>query len=150
MLGTVWLVRTTVVVPVRVDSASMHPTYDEGDVVLVSRRPPALADLARGDVIVFRSPADGARTIKRVVGVARDVLVVRDGELYVNEVSVPEPYVDHELVDGYYSATFTVPEDSVFVLGDNRGNSVDSRDYGPVTATELLGRPVLTLCPIIR
>lgn len=150
LLGALWLVRATVVVPVRIDSASMVGTYAEGDVVLVSRHPPDLADVARGDVVVFRSPADGRRTLKRVVGLGGDVLVVRDGELYVDEVAVPEPYVDHELVDGYFSATFAVPQGSLFVMGDNRGNSVDSRDYGPVEASLLLGRPVVRLWPLRR
>ncbi len=147
VLGAVLLVRATLVVPVRVDSASMDPTYGEGDVVLVSRRPPDVDDLTRGDLVVFRSPEDGARAIKRVIGLAGQEVVVLDGVLFVDAEPVDEPYVDPELVDGYYSRTFTVPEDSVFVMGDNRGNSVDSRDYGSVHSSDLLGRTLLTLWP---
>ncbi|WP_457205056.1 signal peptidase I [Nocardioides sp. P5_C9_2] len=148
LLGTIVVVRATLVVPVRVDSASMDPTYAEGDVVLVSRHPPELDDLTRGDLVVFRSPEDGARTIKRVVGLGGEVVVVLDGVLYVDDEPVTEPYVDPDTVAGYYSATFSVPEGSVFVLGDNRGNSVDSRDYGPVAASDLLGRSLMRLWPL--
>jgi signal peptidase I len=143
----VWMARATLVVPVRVDSASMVPTYAEGDVVLVSQRAPDVDDLRPGDLVVFRSPEDGVRTIKRVVGLGGQRVVVLDGVLFVDDEPVDEPYVEPELVDGYYSRTFTVPEGSVFVMGDNRGNSVDSRDYGPVGASDLLGRTLLRLWP---
>lgn len=141
-------VRATVVAPVRVGSSSMEPTLRQGDVVMVSRRAPAVADLARGDLVVFRWHGDGQQTLKRVVGLGGDVVVVRDAALYVNDERVAEPYVDHALIDGYYSATFTVPEGRVFVLGDNRGNSLDSRDFGPVDGADLTGRVVLRIWPL--
>jgi signal peptidase I len=126
----------------------MEPTLHHGDVVVVSRRPPAMADIARGDLVVFRWHGHGPRTLKRVVGLGGDVLVVRDAVLFVNGERVAEPYVDHTLIDGYYSSTFTVPEGSVFVLGDNRGNSLDSRDYGPVDGSDLTGRVLLRIWPL--
>ena len=150
LVGAVAFIRVFVAAPVRVESASMLPTYAAGDVVLVSRTAPALTELDRGDVVVFRSPEDGHRALKRVVALPGDVLVIRDSRLYVNEDAVEEPYVNHALIDGYYSRTFTVPERSVFVLGDNRGNSVDSRDYGSVAVDALLGRALLTLWPLTR
>lgn len=76
--------------------------------------------------------------------------MILDSELYVNDRLVPEAYVDHRAIDGYYSRTFTVPAGTVFVLGDNRGNSVDSRDYGPIVPDQLLGRAVFRLWPLIR
>ena len=121
----------------RVSSASMVPTYSPGDVVLVTQRPPDLADLERGDLVTFRSPEDGRRALKRVIGLPGEAVVIKDSELYVDDRVVDEAYVDHALIDGYYSRTYTVPAGSVFLLGDNRGNSVDSRDYGPVPARDL-------------
>lgn len=144
----IWLVRAAVVSPVRVGSASMEPTLHNGDVVMVSRRPPPVADLARGDLVVFRWHGQGPQTLKRVVGLGGDVVVVRDAALFVNRERVAEPYVDHALIDGYYSATFTVPQGSVFVLGDNRGNSLDSRDFGPVSGSDLVGRVLLRIWPV--
>jgi len=147
---TLGLLRATLFAPVRVASASMMPTYAAGDVVLVSERPPHLSDIDRGDLVTFRSPEDGHAALKRVIGLPGDSLVIRDSVLYVNERRVREPYVNHRLIDAYYSRTYTVPAASVFVLGDNRGNSVDSRDYGPISADELLGRPLFRLWPVIR
>lgn len=150
LMGAVALIRATVAFPVRVDSASMAPTYAAGDVVLVSRTPPRPDDLRHGDLVVFASPQDGRRTLKRVVGLPGDVLVILDSRLHVNEKPVEEPYVDHTMIEGYYSRTFTVPEDSAFVLGDNRGNSVDSRDYGSVPLDDLSGRVLLRVWPVAR
>ena len=150
LVGTVALVRATVAFPVRVDSASMMPTFSAGDVLLVSRAAPSLTDLHRGDLVVFASPQDGRRTLKRVVGLPGDVLVILDSRLHVNDKAVQEPYVDHAMIDGYYSRTFTVPDKDVFVLGDNRGNSVDSRDYGSVPLADLSGRVLVRLWPVAR
>lgn len=147
VLAAVVVLRTWVAFPVRVDSASMHPTFDAGDVVLVSRTPPAAGDVRRGDLVVFPSPEDGRRTLKRVVGVPGDVLVILDGLLYVDDEPQDEAYVDRTMLEGYYSRTVRVPAGSVFVLGDNRGNSVDSRDYGAVSLDALTGRVLLTVWP---
>lgn len=145
MLAAVAVVRALVVMPVTVESSSMLPTLRPGDVVLITSTPPSLEELDRGDLIVFRSPDDGRRAIKRVVGLPGDRLVVLDGQLYVDGRAVTEPWVDTASVDGYYSQTFEVPAGTVFVFGDNRGNSVDSRDYGPVSGADLLGRALLRL-----
>lgn len=147
LAGVVVLVRATLVVPVRIESVSMLPSLAAGDVVLTTRTQPRLADLDRGDLVVFRSPEDGRRTIKRVVGVPRDVVVILDGLLHVNGRPVVEAYADPDLLPGYYSRSVTVPDEHVFVLGDNRGNSVDSRDYGPVAADDLTGRVLLRVWP---
>jgi signal peptidase I len=144
------VVRLTVVAPVRIASESMMPTFRAGDVVLVARRAPAPSDLERGDLVLFRSPEDGSPTLKRLMGMPGDVLVVRDGRLFVNSRPVEEPYVDREAVDGYYSRTYRVPPDTVFLLGDNRGNSIDSRDYGPVPMGALEGRVLARVWPPVR
>lgn len=148
LVGGVALVRATVAFPVRVDSASMMPTYSAGDVVLVSRTPPSIDDLHRGDTVVFTSPQDRRLTLKRVVGLPGDVLVILDSRLHVNGKPVEEPYVDHAMLTGYYTKTFAVPQHSVFVLGDNRSNSVDSRDYGAVELDDLVGRVVVRMWPV--
>lgn len=141
------VVRLTVAGAVRVESSSMSPTLDQGDVVLVTRWAPRPDVLRRGDVVVLRMPTDGRRAIKRVVALGGDTVVILDARLHVNGRPVSEPYVDRAAIDGYYSRTWTVPPGTVFVLGDNRGNSIDSRDYGPVAAQDLLGRVVVTLWP---
>jgi signal peptidase I len=140
-------VRAFVVLPVRIASASMEPTLGAGDVVLVSRSGLHPDEVARWDLVVFDDPRNGRRTIKRVVGLPGERVVVLDGVLHVDGRPVSEPWVDPESVDGYYSRTFRVPRAHVLVLGDNRGNSVDSRDYGTLPVEDLDGRLLVRLWP---
>ena len=143
-------VRSGTATPVRISSSSMLPTLAPGDVVLVSQSGASLPDLERGDLVTFASPADGDRALKRVVGLPGDRVVVKDAVLYVDDRPVAEPYVDHERIDGYYSRTYSVPPGSFFVMGDNRGNSTDSRDYGPVPEASLQARVLLRVWPPVR
>jgi signal peptidase I len=150
LVGALLVLRATVATPLRISSASMEPTFDVGNVVLVSQHRPEPDDLGHGDVVTFVSPEDGRRTVKRVVGLPGDSVVIKDSVLFVNDRAVDEPYVDHALIDAYYSRTYSVPEGTVFLLGDNRGNSIDSRDYGPVPVEDLLGRVIVRLWPVVR
>ena len=147
-VGTV-AVRTFVAVPVRIASASMEPALAAGDVVLVSRSAPDVDDLRRGDLVAFDDPLDGRRAVKRVIGLPGEEVVILDGVLHVDGRPTEEPWVDPELVEGSFMRTFRVPEGGVFVLGDNRTNSLDSRDYGPLDAEDLEGRVLVTLWPLI-
>ena len=135
--------------PVSISSSSMVPTLHPGDVVLVSRSAPQLPELERGDLVTFTSPEDGRRALKRVVGLPGDSVVIKDAVLHVNGSPVDEPYVDSELLDAYYSRTYEVPPGAVFVLGDHRGGSTDSRDYGPVAADALQGEVLVRLWPLV-
>lgn len=148
VVAGVGVVRATVVEPVRIDSSSMSPTLHAGDVVLVSRHAPDPGSLRRGDLVVFAMPGDGTRAIKRVVGLPGESVVVLDGVLHVDGLAVPEAYVDPRWVDGSYTRTFEVPDDAVLVMGDNRANSIDSRDYGPVPADDLLGEVLVRIWPV--
>ncbi len=136
--------RVGVVEPVRVASASMAPTLEPGDVVVVNKldRTPA-----RGDLITLRSPEDGERILKRVVGVGGDVVAILDAILYVNDAEVQEPYVDHESIDALYYGPVTVARGSLLVLGDDRANSIDSRTYGEVTLDAVTGTVLARLWP---
>lgn len=145
----VLLLRATVVTPVLIRSSSMLPTLAKGDVVLVDQGISG-ADLERGDLVTFASPSNGSSTLKRVVALPGDTLVVRDSVLYIDDQPFVEPYVDHEAIDAYYSPTFQVPVDTVFVMGDNRGNSEDSRDFGPVDVSAVKGRVLVRLWPPVR
>lgn len=145
LLLVLLVVRATLVVPVRVSSASMLPTFEAGDVILVSRLAPDVEELARGDLVVFRDPA-GGRTLKRVVGLPGERVAILDGVLHVDGEPQEEAWVTDPL-DGYFTRALTAGEGEVVVLGDNRGNSIDSRDYGPVTEEDLLGRVLVRLWP---
>lgn len=136
--------RAQVIEPVRVASASMAPTLNEGDVVVVNKvdRQPA-----RGELVILRSPQNGERVLKRVVGVGGDVVAIRDAILYVNDVEMPEPYVDHESIDALYYGPVAVAAGSVLVLGDSRADSIDSRVYGQVSLRDVTGTVVARLWP---
>lgn len=140
VLGAVLLVRGVVAEPREVASESMEPTLHPGSVVLVDKIGPRLRGIHRDDVVVFASPQDGRESVKRVVAVAGQHVAIRDAELYVDDVLVDEPQVDHSRIDGLYFGPVTVPAQSVFVLGDARAGSVDSRVYGAVPLGAISGR----------
>jgi signal peptidase I len=119
-------------------------------VVLVDRRGLDVDDLSRGDLVTFASPANGVESLKRVVGLPGERVAVLDAVLHVDGRPLDEPYVDFREWDGMFTAQVTVPEDAVYVLGDDRLTSVDSRDFGPVPVEALDGRVLVRLWPPVR
>jgi signal peptidase I len=144
VLAAVLFVRAVIVEPREVASESMEPTLHQGSVVLVDKIGPRLRGVHREDVVVFTSPDGGREAIKRVVAVGGQQVAIRDAELYVDGTLVEEPQVDSSRIDGTYFGPVTVPEDTVFVLGDSRSGSIDSRVYGPVPLDSIIGRVAVT------
>lgn len=159
-----WLVK-----PYCIPSESMLDTLRPGDRVLVNRVVYHLREPHRGDVIVFEYPEDPHVVfIKRIVGVPGDVLEVRDGRLYVNGRTVAEPYVhrtkglaDPTVAQAAIAGTtmhdpwslvepYRVPAGSYFVMGDNRTDSDDSRDWGTVPRAAVVGEGLATYWPLSR
>jgi signal peptidase I len=134
--------------PLRVVSTSMEPTLKEGDSVLVDKL--AGAEPRRGELIAFRAPDSDDVLVKRVVGLGGDRVGIEDGRLVVNGRRRDEPYADPEAIDSVFFGPVEVPEEAVFVLGDNRGDSVDSRDFGSVREDAILGRVGARLWPPAR
>ncbi|HET7479641.1 MAG TPA: signal peptidase I [Rubrobacteraceae bacterium] len=130
-----------------IPSESMVPTLKVGDSVLALKLAYRITDPQRGDVAVFRDP-EGDLVIKRIVGLPGDTVAVRDGVLYVNGERKKESYVDYELTDSTFYGPDKVPPGHVYVMGDNRSNSRDSRDYGAVPEEDLLGRVVMKVAPV--
>lgn len=141
-------VRPFVVEPFYVSSGSMSPTLRSGDSVLVAKFAYRLAEPRRDSLVVFEGPTDANQVLmKRVVGVAGDTVEVRDGVLFVNGDRKREPYVDHRLTDSTFFGPMGVPEDHVFVMGDDRSNSKDSRSFGAVPEEDLLGEVFVRFWP---
>jgi signal peptidase I len=141
--------RLTVFDPVRVTSGSMAPTVCTGDVVVVDHLAPRRG-VEVDDIVTFPSPTDGSEQIKRVVAVGGQQVAIEDAQLVVDGRAVEEPYVDLASIDAVYFGPLTVPEGTVFLLGDERELSIDSRAFGPVPVADLDGRLVLTAwsrCP---
>ncbi len=128
----VTLLRTFVVEPRTVSSPSMEPTFGVGTVLLVDKLSPRVATVRIGDVVVLEPPTGGDDALKRVVALGGQQVALRDAVLHVDGVAVDEPQVDLSRIDGTWFGPVTVPEGSVFVLGDNRSTSIDSRAYGAV------------------
>ncbi|MDX6535005.1 MAG: signal peptidase [Gaiellales bacterium] len=128
--------------PVRIASDSMTPTLTPGSHVVLDKLSYRLRGPHRGELVAFTAPDTGELTIKRVVGVAGDTVAMEDGVLKVNGTAPPELYVNHREVDSEYYGPVTVPDDTVLVMGDHRGESIDSRAYGPVPTSRLVGRVI--------
>lgn len=145
---TVIGLRVSVAEPLGIAGTSMAPTLGSGDHVLVERVSRVTA-WRRGDVLAFRAPG-GVLMVKRLAGLPGDRVSMRDGLLVVNGGQVVEPYVDHGAVDGVYYGPVRVPAGHVLMLGDNRGDSIDSRRFGPVPNSSVHGRVVMVLWPPSR
>jgi signal peptidase I len=138
-----------------IPSPSMVPTLQVGDRVLVNKLSYKLHDVHRGDVIVFRRPEEAVQPggddikdlIKRVVAVGGDTVEARDGQLYVNDELIDEPYLPAGTQTIELPRT-EVPEGKVFVLGDNRGDSQDSRVFGPIDEDTIVGRAFVKVLPL--
>lgn len=141
------VVRWLVAEPFLVPTGSMEPTLLPGDHVLVDKLAYRHRGPARGDLVVFRAPRTGELLLKRVVGVGGDQVGIEDGVLHVNGRARVEPFVNQRLLDGDYFGPVAVPRGDVFVMGDDRSNSVDSRRFGPVPASRVLGRADLRIWP---
>jgi signal peptidase I len=133
--------RWLVVEPFRVGSGSMAPTLKAGNHVLVDKLIFRLGgDPERRQLVVFSNPQTGETMLKRVVGVGGDSVGLRNGVLFVNGRRLDEPFYDPVRLAPVWYGPVRVPAGHIFVMGDNRANSVDSRDFGPVPRDRVIGR----------
>jgi signal peptidase I len=143
-----FVVQNFVAQPYQILGVSMEPTLENGQYVLVDKISPHFSDYKRGDVVVLEPPAgydeNGSNVpfIKRVVGVGGDTVEVKDGAVYVNGAKLNEPYVyAGEETDPLTSqSVWQVPAGYLFVMGDHRDESEDSRLFGPISESTVIGR----------
>jgi len=153
-------IQTFVAQPYRVEGASMETSVMPDEYVLIDKLTPRWAPYARGDVVVIDPPeqfggASGTPFIKRVIGLPGDRIELRDGEVLVNGTVLDEPYVFTER--GVRQPTnptaggaseWLVPQGQILVMGDHRAASADSRIFGPIEITHVIGRAWLRYWPI--
>jgi signal peptidase I len=153
-----FVVHTFVAQPFRVEQRSMESTLLPGQYVLVDKLTPRWAPYERGDVVVFQPPEtwESARRdpfIKRVIGLPGDRIELEDGLVIVNGVELDEPYLfiragePEPTEPGAGGDTWVVPVGSLFVMGDHRAASADSREFGPINISTVLGRALLRYWP---
>lgn len=132
-----------------VDGPSMRPTLQNQERLVVNKFIYNLHDPERGDILVFQYPKDPSRDfIKRVIAIPGDTIEIKDGHIYVNGELKNEPYILSTTRGDYPLAT--VPEGHIFVMGDNRNNSEDSRfaDVGMVPFDLIKGKAILIFWPL--
>ena len=130
---------------IRVDGSSMVPTLRDGQFVMVNRLAYKLGEPSHGDVVVFHYPRDPEQEyIKRIIGLPGDTIEMMGGHVYVNDQLIDEPYI---AADARNTGEWNVPGDHVFVLGDNRNNSQDSRNFGYVSMESLIGKAIFVYWP---
>ncbi|HEV2767111.1 MAG TPA: signal peptidase I [Acidimicrobiales bacterium] len=135
-----------------IPSLSMFPALDEDDRVLVNKLSYRLHDIHRGDLIVFQRPSDDGPgqvkdLIKRVVALGGERIEARDGRVLINGKPLPEPYLPAG-VQTTNLEPLVVPDGHVFVMGDNRGDSRDSRFFGPLPEDLVIGRAFVKVWPL--
>lgn len=131
---------------IRVESISMQPNLIAGDFVIVNKLAYKLGSPRRGDIIVFRYPPDPTQTpyIKRVIGLPGDRIHIENGQVFINDAFLTEPYLRVPTSRG---GDWTVSENSLFVMGDNRNNSSDSRSWGMVPMENVIGKGLVIYWP---
>ena len=157
-LVAVYLIRNFLVQPFLVSGASMVPTFAHGDYILIDELSFRFRHPERGEVIVFRYPNDESTYfIKRVIGMPFDRLILKDGKIIIVNAENPhgktldETYLPAGVVTtphGNGKFDFTLGANQYFVMGDNRPYSFDSRDWGVVAASEVIGAVRLRLWPV--
>lgn len=150
VLGIAITVFYVVFTTIEIDGPSMSPTLLDGDRVLLTKGWP---DPAVGDILSVNVPDEhgrSVRVIKRVVAVEGDTVEVFGDRVYVNGALAPYGYGELPEHEEFHLPPFQVPEDTVYVAGDNRGVSYDSRIVGPVPLSAVNGRVVAIVFPVHR
>lgn len=158
-LGVILLfLRFFILLPSEINGRSMAPTLLDDDKIIVN----TLGDLQRFDIVVFKDEGQKP-VVKRIIGIPGDTLYYHNDQLYINGQEVPEPYLEkvreQEEISGILTSNFTldqasghavIPEKEYFVLGDNRRYSYDSRHYGNISESSIIGDVELIYYPIKR
>jgi len=161
-VGIALLVQAFLVKPYRIPSESMLDTLRPGDRVFVNRFIYHFRDIRRGDIVVFEAPGSGLVLIKRVIGLPGETVTLKDGHVFIDGKQLGESYVRRlgaaaEPTEPFPTGTpwalaqpYTVPAGCYFMMGDNRTDSGDSREFGPVSRGRVIGTAFFVYWPLTR
>jgi signal peptidase I len=141
-----------IMTPHEVVGNSMHPTYKNGEYLMANKITYQFSDPQRGDVVIFKY-SETQDFIKRVIGIPGDTVMIKDGKIYINDVNLDETsYLENSVVTngGSYiheGQSVKVPDGQYFVSGDNRPNSSDSREFGPISKDRIKGKAWIVYFP---
>ena len=138
------LIKTFVVSPIRVNGASMDPTLNDKDIMLLDEISYRFSDIERFDIVVVKE--EDEYLIKRVIGLPGETVEYKNDKLYIDGKYVKEDFKHRETFD----FSTTLGKDEYFIMGDNRTNSTDSRVFGPISRDKIMGKTSLTILPISR
>jgi signal peptidase I len=155
-VGLAMIIRFFIFEPYLVEGSSMDPTLKDGDRLFVNKTLKFIGDVDRGDIVIIDGKEENIRYVKRIIGLPGDKVSAESGKVYVNGKEMEEPYLDgneQEAEDMGMLLTnefveIEVPEDRYFVMGDNRLNSMDSRNgLGLIEANRILGKSEFIFFP---
>lgn len=138
------LIKLFVVSPIRVNGASMNPTLNDKDIMLLDEISYRFFDVERFDIVVVKE--EDEYLIKRVIGLPGETVEYKNDKLYIDDKYVKEDFKHKETFD----FSTTLGKDEYFIMGDNRTNSTDSRVFGPISRDKIMGKTSLTILPISR
>ncbi len=161
------LLRTFVVATYSIPSGSMEPTLQIGDRIVVNKLSYHLHGVDRGNIVVFSTPPTEdcagptvSDLVKRVIGFPGEIISLTDGRVYINGHVLPEPYLPPDIRNDTYPGpsnaayslhhAYRIPAGDVFVMGDNRPQSCDSRYWGPIRESTIVGKVDMRIWPLSR
>ncbi|WP_028560044.1 signal peptidase I [Paenibacillus pinihumi] len=146
--GISLLIQSYAFAQTEVQNISMEGTLIEGQRLIEDKVSYALTEPKRGDIVIINGPESDLRLIKRLIGLPGDTIDMKDGKLYLNGKQIEESYTRGLTEPLGLTLPYVVPEDKVFVMGDNREHSKDSREIGPIAFSSLEGKAVFRLWPL--
>ncbi|WP_066639399.1 signal peptidase I [Desulfolucanica intricata] len=142
------IIRIFIFEPFYIPSGSMIPALIPNDRIIVSKLSYNFSEPERGDVIVFKYPKDPSRRfVKRLIAFGGETIEIRNSKLYINGNQIPENYLPKDLQFNDFGP-YPVPQNSYFMMGDNRNSSDDSRFWGPLPKENVIGKAVLIYWPL--
>lgn len=154
VFAVLMIIRVFAAEPHKVSGSSMVPNFHDADFIITNKLATRLSEPVRGEVVILQDPLDKNFVfIKRIIGLPTDTLKISDGNVYINNNLLKEPYLPQGIITRGQSflrddKEIIIPEGNYFVMGDNRGNSSDSREWGFLKKELIIGQAFLRYWPL--